>query len=86
MHSILEINPSNNHEETIEEMVLYDHIYKLMPQAEASLIYNDNDNAFKTYASIKAILILFEACGLEVDSRYWEWLAEFSEELMPNLK
>lgn len=87
MKSILEVKVNEDSvERTIEEMVLYDHIQHLIIESEICNIYEDYENAFKAYVSIKAILILFEACDLKVDYRYWEWIETFSQELLPMLK
>ena len=85
MKSVLDTSPSNIREETIEERVLYELILKLMVQAECAFVYGDNENAFRLYISIKSILVLFVACGLTVDERYWAWVDTFSEELLPNM-
>lgn len=73
MKSILEC--ADTCEPTIEEVVLYDLIDKMLVIAEVARIYG-YDTAMLCIR-IKAILILFEACGLNVDTRYWEWLNNF---------
>ena len=85
MISILEKHLLTEDIETIEEKILYDLICKLMIQAECHFIYGDNENAFKLYASIKAILILFETCELTVNDCYWAWIDSFAEVLMPKI-
>ncbi|MBE7047607.1 MAG: hypothetical protein E7396_09425 [Ruminococcaceae bacterium] len=85
MISVLDKHLLGDGVETVEERVLYDLIHKLMVQAECAHIYGDNENAFKLYASIKAILILFEACELTVDVGYWEWVDLFYKDLLPNM-
>ena len=87
MKSILENNwKHDSSERTIEEMVLYDHIQSLIVEAEIYNFHEDYENAFKSYVSIKAILVLFKACNLKVDSRYWEWIETFFKELLPHFE
>lgn len=87
MKSILENKWNHDSsEQTIEEMVLYDHIRRLIIEAEIYNFHEDYENAFKSYVSIKAILVLFKACNLKVDSRYWEWIETFFKELLPHIE
>ena len=87
MKSILENKwKHDSSEQTIEEMVLYDHIQRLIIEAEIYNFHEDYENAFKSYVSIKAILVLFKACNLKVDSRYWEWIETFFKELLPHIE
>lgn len=73
MKSILEC--ADTCEPTIEEIVLYELIDKMIVVAEVAKLYG-YDTAMLCIR-IKAILILFEACGLNVNNEYWSWLINF---------
>lgn len=89
MISVLETDIINSDEPTIEETVLYDYIPEIIEDAHTSFNRGDFKRSFRAYITIKVILILFEACDLTDDARYWicwEWLEAFSEELLPKFE